>query len=184
MSLKVKKLSTSGLVLMLLVLILIIGIASTIAYIAFKTPKLTNEFVPAKVTCKVEETFESGIKSNVRVRNTGNVSAYIRVAVVVNWVNDIDGTVLSDVPKESEDYVLVLGDSAWKKGSDGYFYYSHPVQVNAVTPILISKAEQIKSPGGYSLSIQVLASAIQSEPPKAVQEVWDVEVNNGVLTPF
>lgn len=178
-----KKIGKRGLLLVLLAFLLVVGIGSTIAYIALKTPKITNEFVPAKVTCLVEEEFTNGVKSNVCVRNTGNVSAYMRAAIVVNWVNDNDGTVLSNVPVEGTDYSLTLNNQGWEKGKDGYYYYVNPVEVGLTTSVLITEAEELKSPDGYSLSIHVLASAIQSEPSKAVEQSWNVKVSNGIMLP-
>ena len=170
--------------LVLLALLLILSVGATIAYITLKTPKVTNEFVPAVVTCEVQETFENGVKKDVCVKNTGNVSSYIRVALVINWVNDNDKTVLSTVPVEDVDYTLAISDQGWKKGSDGYYYYCEPVKVGHSTSNLITNAVEVRNPSGYSLSIQVLASAIQSEPTKAVEENWNVKVNNGNITPI
>lgn len=169
--------------LVLLALLLILSVGATIAYITLKTPKVTNEFVPAVVTCEVQETFENGVKKDVCVKNTGNVSSYIRVALVINWVDD-KGTVLSTVPVK-DDYTLTISDQGWKTGSDGYYYYCEPVKVGYSTSNLITEAKvnELKAPAGYSLSIQVLASAIQSEPTKAVEENWNVKVNNGNITP-
>ena len=176
--------------LVLLALVLTVGIASSIAYLAFKTPKITNEFSPAYVECLVQEEFANGVKSNVSVQNTGNIPAYIRVAIVVNWVKDQDDNnsnqgniVLNTVPKLGVDYTLEISDQGWQKGKDGYYYYANAVDVNASTSVLIKKATEIQAPEGYSLNIQVLASAIQSEPEKAVENVWNVYVNNGVLIP-
>ena len=172
--------------LVLLALLLILSVGATIAYITLKTPKVTNEFVPAVVTCEVQETFENGVKKDVCVKNTGNVSSYIRVALVINWVNDNDKTVLSTVPVENVDYTLSISDQGWKKGSDGYYYYCEPVKAGYLTSNVITEAKvnESKAPAGYSLSIQVLASAIQSEPTKAVEENWNVTVNNGNITPI
>ncbi len=166
-----------------LISILIISIGATVAYIALKTDELTNEFVPAAVTCQVEEQFSNGVKSDVCIKNTGNISAYIRTALIINWVNDQDGSVLSTSPTEGTDYTLVLNNEGWDKGSDGYYYYTRAVSAGSKTTPLITKAEAINQPEGYSLSIHVLASAIQSEPSKAIQEVWNVTIYGDMLAP-
>ena len=70
----------------------------------------------------MEETFESGVKSDVTIRNTGNIDAYIRAAVIINFVSD-DGKVLAAAPQEGTDYVIVWSSHGWVKGSDGYWYH-------------------------------------------------------------
>ena len=180
---KKRKINTAVL-LIIIGAILLTSIGVTLAYLSLKTPEITNNFVPAAVSCKVEEQFEDGVKSQVKVRNTGDASAYIRAAVVVNFVNDLNGSVLSTAPVEGQDYTLTFEDNlAWKKGADGYYYHKQPVAVNSLTNTLISSAQALNEPEGYSLSIQILASAIQSDPPKAVQESWGVTIRNKEITP-
>ncbi len=48
----------------------------------FKKAEKTNTFVPAEVTCEVEESLFSGVKSDVCVKNTGNAAAYLRIRLV------------------------------------------------------------------------------------------------------
>ena len=52
----------------------------------FKKAEKTNTFVPAAVTCEVEESLFSGVKSNVCVKNTGNAAAYLRIRLVSYYV--------------------------------------------------------------------------------------------------
>ena len=69
------------------VLVLVFAaVGVTVAYLQTQTEPLENQFTPAKVSCKVEETFEDNVKSNVTIQNTGDTDAFIRVAVVANWV--------------------------------------------------------------------------------------------------
>lgn len=150
------------------------------AYLSAKTDPVTNEFVPAKVSCVVKETFQDGVKSNVTVQNTGNIDAYIRAAVVVSFVSD-DGSVLATAPKEDADYIISWGSAGWEKGADGYWYYKKPVVPEETTPMLIDTAVGISAPSGYRLHIQIVASAVQSAPDTAVQEAWGVSVINGEI---
>ena len=69
-------------------LILVCGVGSTLAYLATQTGQVQNTFEPAYVRSSViEESWNDGnlVKSNVTIKNTGNVSAYIRAAIVVTW---------------------------------------------------------------------------------------------------
>ena len=178
-----KKLNKATALLVVAAAFLIISVGATLAYVAYKTPEVTNEFEPVAVSCAVEEEFANGVKSQVKVRNTGDTTAFIRVAIVVNWVNDANGTVLATAPIEAQDYTLTLNANGWKKGTDGYYYYENPVKIDQTTDTLISSATAINQPEGYSLSIQVLASALQSDPKKAVEQSWGATIMDGVLVP-
>ena len=152
------------------------------AYLTAKTDPISNEFVPAKVSCLVEEDFAEGVKSNVKVRNTGNIDAYIRAVVVATFVSE-DGKVLATAPKESVDYFIQWGTDGWTQGQDGYWYHTKPVKPEETTVTLIESAYELSVPDGYRLHLQILATGVQSDPAIAVQEAWGVGVNNGELLP-
>ena len=157
---------------------------STIAYLYTKTDDRTNKFEPVFVSCEVEEKFDGTVKSDVKIRNTGDIEAYIRATFVVMWVSD-SGAVHSSAPVEGQDYTLVLGTNGWVKGSDGFYYFIAPVHSGEATQILISSISPlVEGPEGYSLSVHVASTAIQSQPASAVNEAWGATVqDNGTLTP-
>lgn len=162
-------------------LLLAIGsVGGVYALLTAQTAPVANEFVPAKVSCSVEEEFSEGVKSNVTVRNTGNVDAYIRATVIATFVSD-DGHVLATAPVEDVDYRVLWGENGWLKSRDGFWYYAKPVAAGEVTAPLIDMAYEVTVPLGYRLHIQILATAIQSAPDRAVQEAWGVGVTNGEL---
>ena len=152
------------------------------AYLTAVTQPLPNTFVPAEVSCQVEENFQDGVKSDVKIRNTGNIDAYIRAVVVANFVSE-DGNVLATMPKEDVDYTISWGNAGWRKGTDGYWYYEEPVAPDETTAALIDTATGISAPSGYHLHIQIIATAVQSAPDSAVQEAWGVGVTDGKLVP-
>lgn len=158
------------------------AVGGVYAYLTANTDTLTNELAPAKVSCVVEETFHNGVKSDVKVRNTGNIDAYIRVAVLATFVSD-DGKVLATAPQEDVDYTVVWGASGWRKGGDGYWYYGKTVAPEGLTAPLIETASAVSAPDGYRLNIQIIATAIQSAPQTAVQEAWGVTLSNGEMIP-
>lgn len=162
--------------------IVVCAVGGVVAYLTARTEPVTNEFVPAKVSCVVEEVFEGGVKNDVRIRNTGNIDAYIRAAVIVNFVSD-DGKVLAAAPQEGVDYILIWDAYGWTKGSDGYWYYKSAVAPEGLTSALIGSATEISAPDGYRLNIQIAAAAIQSAPDAAVQEAWGITPINGELIP-
>ena len=160
--------------------VIALTVGGVYAYLTAKTDPLSNEFVPAKVSCLIEENFTDGVKSDVKVRNTGNIDAYIRATVVVTFVSD-DGKVLATTPKEGVDYTVTWGTEGWIKRADGYWYYTKPVSPEKTTSLLIQSAQAISAPTGYSLNIRIIASGIQSEPDLAVHEAWGVTVTNGEI---
>lgn len=165
-------------------LLIAFAVGGTAAYMVSISERHENVFTPAKVSCLVEETFENGVKSDVSVKNTGNVDAFIRAALVATWVSE-DGKILSDAPIEGTDFSVVLGNSSWIKGSDGFYYYTKPVAPNTSTQKLFSAISPVtEAPEGYSLSVQILASAVQSDPEGAAEEIWGVNVSGTDLIPY
>lgn len=152
------------------------------AFLTDNTDTLPNEFVPAKVTCAVEAENQNGATKDAKVRNTGDIDAYIRAGVVVTFVAE-DGKVLATKPKEDTDYTITWGNGNWQQGSDGYWYYKKAVAPGALTTALIESAASVKTPSGYRLNIQIFATAIQSTPDNAVKDAWGVTVSGGELIP-
>lgn len=143
-------------------LILVCGVGSTLAYLATQTGQVQNTFEPAYVTSKVNETFDNLVKSNVTIKNTGNVSAYIRAAIVVTW-KDANGHTMPQVPG-TDDYTLTINTDGWEKDNDGYYYCKQPVASNTESAVLISECKPTKSyDDGRKLCVEVIGSAIQSE---------------------
>lgn len=136
----------------------------------------------AKVSCEVTEVFNNNTKEHVQVKNTGTTDAYIRATYVVNWV-DAQGRIAASDP-EGYSYSLTENpDSAWTE-KDGYFYYTSSIAPGASTAgsLLTCEVTYPENPE-YTLSVEVLAEAIQSTPDNAVQDAWGVTVNaDGKLT--
>ena len=160
----------------LLALCLVAG--SVLAYMFLKTSQLDNQFDPATVTCQVnvnnDNTFD--------VTNTGDVNAYIRASIVVNWMDE-DGNVRGIAPTESE-YTLSVNTTDWQQDSEtGYYYYKVPVSPNNVTNDLVTAyglAESVTAPNGYELCVEVVAEAIQADGTTdtgdipAYQDAWGI----------
>ena len=181
---KLSKLSVKKIVLVVSLAFLLFAVISggTIAYLFSVTPPAKNEFTPAVVSCEVEEKFENNLKTEVAVKNTGNTDAYIRATVVATFIKT-DGSVYFKAPVEGVDYKLTLGSDKWIKGSDGFFYYTEKVAFGSSTEMLISSAESLNTaPEGYELSLQIVASALQSDPETVVSEVWGAQASDGKLT--
>lgn len=164
-----------------LAVLLLLGVVvgSTVAYLIANTAPVENSFTYAKVSCEVTESFDNTTKSNVQIKNTGTTEAYIRATYVVNWV-DAQGNIVASVP-EGYSYSLTENpDSKWANGEDGYFYYLTPVAPGAPTPgsLLTCTVTRPVNPE-YRLSVEILATAIQSTPAKAATEAWHVKLTSG-----
>jgi len=165
-----------------LIVALDIAAGSTLAFLVTRTDAIKNTFNYSNVACKVIETFEQGdiVKSDVKVQNTGDTESYIRAAIIVTW-KDSAGNVYARPPVENIYYTIEIDTttSGWIKRDDGFYYYTKPVSPGEETGVLIKKCQLLKNgPEGYNLSVEILASAIQSQPAKAVRNSWDVTVNS------
>jgi len=111
-------------VLVSLLAIALVLVGGTIAFLTAKTDVATNTFASGKVSTYIDETFDNNVKTNVSIKNTGNVMAYIRAAVVVTWQDD-EGNVAPITPKAGIDYNINYNLSAggWAKSSDGFYYW-------------------------------------------------------------
>ena len=168
-----------------LALVLSIGIGVSVAYIKSITAPIENTFTPASVSCAVNESFNGVKKENVSIKNTGNVSAYIRVMITVTWqIETQTNQILAQSPVENVDYKITLANNAWVRGSDGYWYYKEAVAPDDMTAVLFSSVEPLgEAPAGYKLSFAVHAQAIQSAPETVVVEQWGVTVTDGKIFP-
>ena len=164
------------------VLLLALTIGGTLAWLSTKDTPITNTFNPSKVACEVTESFDGKVKSNVNVKNTSDIPAFIRVKLVTYRTNDkgdhIGGT--AELP------TFTLGTN-WVKYGD-YYYYTLPVDPGA-TPAsnlrdeIVLTATYDDADGGHQ-SIDVMAEAIQSEPAEAVGEAWVVSISQGSVTAY
>ena len=166
-----------------LVLILSAAIGGTVAYLIDQTGSITNTFTPVKVTPGINENFENNVKNNVKITNTGDIPAYIRVKVVVTW-KDAQDNIYGAAPVLGTDYTWTSGSDKWFL-KDGFYYYSEPVAAKGTTGVLFTACQPVadRAPEGYSLSVDIHAQAIQAEPTTAVTSAWGVQVDaNGNLT--
>ena len=174
-------------------LLLSVVVGTTLAYIFTKTYPVENVFTPSKVACAVVENgnfpvtsdeVSVSIKENVQIKNIGDTEAYIRVAVIVNWKNNESGAVYAKGPARTDYTIDYAQNTGWVKGVDGYWYYTLPVSAvddsetrdvdETLTNVLIDRCVPVdgKVPGGYHLSVEIVASAIQSTPTDVVTTQW------------
>lgn len=157
------------------ILVLSLTVGGTLSYMMTRTEPVDNQFEDAYVTCRVNR------DGNVfDVTNTGNINAYIRAAIVINWMDE-EGNVRGIAPTDA-DVDLGLNTTDWTLLDDGYIYYAHPVAPDQNTNDLITAITLITTaPKGYHLSVEVVAEAIQAEgvaSASGLQAVLDAWGNN------
>ena len=155
--------------LLALALILVCTVGGTVAYLVTHTDPVVNTFTPGEVSCQVDEKFnkDNTMKTEAVVKNTGNVPAYIRVAVVANTIDE-QGNITG--MKTLEGW---LNEKNWAEGYDGFYYYKDVVQPGAVTDDLLKTGINLEG-----IQVTILASAIQSMPDDAVNEAWKMSYNS------
>lgn len=165
------------------------AVSGSLAWLISTPEPVVNEFIPGEVTIQVDETFNGTTKSDVRIENTGNVPAYIRVALVPAWVDDKGNIAAKPASLElNDDCNIAWGkdgngyEADWFKGSDGFYYCKTIINPDEFTPILIKSCTVEGEEHEYDFELQVIASAVQSLPTSTVEEVWPVVVGtNGTL---
>ena len=151
-------------------LLLTLAVGSTLAYLLDTTETVSNTFTPAKVTCAVNEQdwdkSDKKTKTNVSITNTGNVYAYIRVAVVGNWYNAA-GNIIAP-------HTVDLGTpDGWTK-SGGYYYHTAPVAPGKDTSTLIDSYKPTRPEGvptDAHFEMNIICQAIQAEGMGAASAV-------------
>ena len=151
------------------VLILTAAVGGTLAYLSTNSGPVENTFTPSKVNIEIEEDFDPGdtIKKNVQITNTGDTDAYVRAMVLINWKKGDNVQ-----PAKETDYKLKESSSDWVKNGE-FYYYTKVLPVGKTTTNLIDSIEVVgTAPDGYTLSVEILASAVQSVPDTAVKDAW------------
>ena len=164
------------------VLLVALAIGGTLAWLTARSENVTNSFTVGHVSCQVTETFKDNVKSNVNVKNTGDVPAYIRVKLVTYRTNadgqHIGGT--ATLPS------FTLG-TGWVL-HDGYYYYTLPVAAGGTPATNLTDSMTLTNSyddaDGGKQAIDVMAEAIQSVPAQAVGEAWGVSISEGGVTPY
>lgn len=162
-----------------LCLIFALAVGTTVALLVAHTNAVTNTFTAAKSKITIEEKTDDGSKSEIRVKNEGTATSYVRVKLVCNWVDKDKNVSATPAPAP------VITNSDWFV-KDGIYYYKMPVALNGETSNLLQNhpITQGEAPDGYHLEVTVLAESIQAAPSEAVTKSWGVDVGrNGYLTP-
>ena len=160
-----------------LCLIFALAVGTTFALLKANTEPVTNTFTAAKSGTDIVEKLDGSQKTSIVVKNTGTAVSYVRVKLVMNWVDET-----GNVSAEPVNITPSITDNWFEQG--GIYYYKMPVAAKGeTTNLLQTPITQGTAPDGYHLEVTVLAESIQAAPSKAVTDSWGVGVDsNGYLT--
>lgn len=161
--------------------VLLVAVCGTVlAYMFRETDSKLNQFIPARVDCEVHEMTNSEVseKTGIKVKNTGNIAAYLRVRFVSYWVQTDENGNVQIAAKPSQMPEFQMADN-WVKGSEDTYYYKSPVAPDNFTAELLASGSFIalEEENGYSQVVEVFAEAIQSEPTASAAESWAVTID-------
>lgn len=171
-----------------LCLIFALAVGTTVALLKANTAPVTNTFKAATSETDIKVVDENDQKTSIQVQNIGTATSYVRVKLVMNWVDKSNNI----VPGDNLPTVDLKKENGWFRGSDGIYYYTKPVApVGAASDNVTSNLlennpiTQTGAPEGCHLEVTVLAESIQAAPSTAVESAWTaVKVgDDGNLTP-
>lgn len=152
-----------------LCLIFALAVGTTFALLKANTDPVTNTFTAAKSGTHIDEELDGSLKKSIIVKNTGTAVSYVRVKLVMNWVDgdgNVSATPVDITPSITDNWFL----------KDGIYYYKMPVAPDGKTENLLQAdspiTEPADKPAGYHLEVTVLAESIQAAPSKAVEGAW------------
>lgn len=163
-----------------LCLIFALAVGTTFALLKASTDPVENTFTAAKSGTDIVEELDGNQKKSIVVQNTGTAVSYVRVKLVMNWVDDN-----GNVSAEPVNITPSITDDWFEQ--DGIYYYKTPVAPDGKTENLLKAnspiIEPTDKPAGCHLEVTVLAESIQAAPSAAVKGAWKaVKVENGNLT--
>ena len=133
-----------------LALLVTMGISGTVAWLS-SSSSVSNQMTPGTGDITIDETVNNNLKESVKIINTGNIDVYVRVAVVVNYLDE-NGNVIAGASGNT-----INAKDNWQL-LDGYYYYKGtvaPGEENAVE--LLAGAVNFEG-----MEVDILAQSIQA----------------------
>ena len=154
-----------------LCLIFALAVGTTFALLKANTAPVTNTFKAAESGTHVDVEDSGNEKTGIFVKNEGTATSYVRVKLVMNWV-DKSG----NVSAEPVNITVRYDTTNWFE-QDSIYYYKTPVGPNMTTDNLLQANSPITEPtegkpDGCHLEVTVLAESIQAAPSTAVEGAW------------
>ena len=177
-----KKVGKNKLLIIVTLILISSALVGTIAYL-FDYYGKVNGFELGVVKTEIVEDLNSGSgeRSNISIKNIGNVQNYIRASVLLYFENN-NGEIISVEPVEGKDYSIEYFTSNNQElSTDGYYYYKIPVNPNETTDVLIENFKIATQYEDKKLILDIVTQAIQAEPITAVEDAWAVSLENNEI---
>ncbi len=160
-----------------IVLVMLVSIGGTLAWRTEQSKAVTNHFTAATADIDIQEEVENNVKKKVTVVNTGSSPVHVRVAVVINCLDEKNNIIFGEAPD------FVLNKRNWTSLGDGYYYYNGILAPGDSTENLLGESFYlVKDDKKYEMD--VLAEAIQAggttpDGTPAVEDAWKAKYENG-----
>ena len=154
-----------------LCLIFALAVGTTVALLKANTAPVTNTFKAAESGTHVDVEDSGNEKTGVFVTNEGTATSYVRVKLVMNWVDDATENIVSG---DNLPTVELNTDDGWFEKGDIYYYKTPVAPKDLTANLLKDPITQTNAPEGCHLEVTVLAESIQAAPSTAVEGAWKV----------
>ena len=160
-----------------LCLIFALAVGTTFALLKASTAPVENTFTAAKSGTDIVEELDGNQKKSIVVKNTGTAVSYVRVKLVMNWVDEN-----GNVSAEPVNITPSITADWFEQG--GSYYYAKPVGPvdakpnNVTTNLLHTPSPQGTAPEVSHREATVRAESIQAAPSAAVQQSSGVGVDS------
>lgn len=174
----------------------IAGVAGVVAWLTAES-NVQNQFVLGEVKPVVnekgdgEDSFQNGdsVKSDINIFNEGNVPIFVRVKVNCYYVDANENQVWEPAAVAGATGYS-LGENWLKVESDasvnGTYLYELPVESQRATTALFTTGiadfnADATAEKGWKFICDISVQGIQADPARAVEEAWNVKVEDGVI---
>lgn len=165
-----KKLSVR--ILLSVLLVAVVAVGGTLAYLMASDSPLLNTFALAEVETEIKEP-DSGTAANktAKVVNTGESPVYVRARVVISGGD-------ADVLEEQNLITFTYNEEAWQNGGDGFYYYKGILPANSgeasETPALFTGVTVSKDvPKEAEFSVDVYQESVLAPAGDDVE--WELQ---------
>ena len=175
-----RKVKISAAVVLTFAILLTVGFGAVYAYLSVADSS-TNTFAPAVVpTPEVEVSTSENTQTQKRTA-TGSLAVraencplYVRVAVVINWINTNDEVCSSPVGATCD---ISIPDDWVQK--DAFYYYTYVVE--AGESFTAEFVVEYSSPDEYEVQVKIISQTIQAigsvGDTSAVEDAWGVNID-------
>ena len=165
-----KKLSVR--ILLSVLLVAVVAVGGTLAYLMASDSPLLNTFALAEVETEIyEPESDTAANKTAKVVNTGESPVYVRARVVISGGD-------ADVLEEQNLITFTYNEEAWQNGGDGFYYYKGILPANSgeasETPALFTGVTVSKDvPKEAEFSVDVYQESVLA--PAGDDVIWSLK---------